>query len=558
MAEPNNDCIKDIMIIDRHSRRTKSWPLVNREDWHQYQIESILGSSPHMSCLCNKYSSLSPVKRNRKLDKALNNFPYAEDLLNKHYGKLAICGGCFTNRFSRFGVMDVDFFFHSCTETEANQILEDCIVFLCSKLKSNLNEFGGLHPNTDYTIKISLERKLYVTNVLALFIGKDNNRTDLIRKYQFIHRVYPNLGCVLGGFDIGPSMIAFDGKDYWATELGAFSYINQVLIVDPQRRSTTFSNRLRKYYERGFSLVFPGLPASRNFFQARENYNILIDQLFDHMKDIGIEFKSGSAMDYDGNPMDKYDFFVPSERSVEFPDFYILDGKSGKGFGHIESNSWQNKPLASICKQEGVPRTDYGDWSFNDPLDIENMNTTFLSMGLKESVTTYVLHEELINASEEELRLIYANMVNNPIILYSTWNNPYLVTKQICDFFKRPTKDKELVSIINSNVQENHQNVKKMLTGNTWMTQDPGRQWTSSVNPQFSSFEAYYGKWYSGFTLNNILDVIFCLFAMNKCRQDSLWARLPKDIIKHIINILIDSHRFCIFKSSEISYTGST
>jgi hypothetical protein len=75
------------------------------------------------------------------------------------------------------------------------------------------------------------------------------------RRYQFIHRVYPSAEHVIGGFDLGPSMVCFDGRDVFSTPFGAWSVANKCIMVDLSRRSTTFEARIRKYASRGCSVL---------------------------------------------------------------------------------------------------------------------------------------------------------------------------------------------------------------------------------------------------------------------------------------------------------------
>ena len=79
------------------------------------------------------------------------------------------------------------------------------------------------------------------------------------RSYQFVHRIYPSLAHVLGGFDISPSMIGFDGTNVVANEMGAWAWVNQTMVVDISRRSLSFQYRLLKYFRRGFNVIFPGI-----------------------------------------------------------------------------------------------------------------------------------------------------------------------------------------------------------------------------------------------------------------------------------------------------------
>jgi len=227
-------------------------------------------------------------------------------LLNKHYGKLAVCGGSLS-RLLRSDInapfpnnedynspqnvhnvlkdSDCDLFFHSCSKEEATTILFDCL----ATISSSLSKHG----------MIRIEHKKYVTNVVLEWEDAYKNRDETIaayeermkerRKhnedhgiyvdisgeggnalnpkgrsyryqiYQFVHRVYPTLGSIIGGFDLGPCMLAFDGRMIWGTTLGAWCTAKSALIVDVSRRSTSFEYRIRNYYNRCYGVVFPGI-----------------------------------------------------------------------------------------------------------------------------------------------------------------------------------------------------------------------------------------------------------------------------------------------------------
>ena len=61
---------------------------------------------------------------------------------------------------------------------------------------------------------VSIVRNQYATSVLV-----HNVEYNICLKYQFIHRIYEHIDQILGGFDIGPSMLAYDGAKFYATEL---------------------------------------------------------------------------------------------------------------------------------------------------------------------------------------------------------------------------------------------------------------------------------------------------------------------------------------------------
>lgn len=111
-----------------------------------------------------------------------------------------------------------------------------------------------------------------VTRLLEQIIAADQYSDDLqIRKnnycitvtgshtYQIIFRLYKSIQEILDGFDLGSSCVGYDGKQVWLNERGKFSHENNCNVVDVTKRSTTFEARLRKYFNRGYSIVLPGL-----------------------------------------------------------------------------------------------------------------------------------------------------------------------------------------------------------------------------------------------------------------------------------------------------------
>ncbi len=78
-------------------------------------------------------------------------------------------------------------------------------------------------------------------------------------RVQIIFRLYSSKSEILHGFDLGTSAVGFDGENVLFTSLGKFTYEYRCLIADTSRRSTTFEARLYKYWRRGFSIVLPHL-----------------------------------------------------------------------------------------------------------------------------------------------------------------------------------------------------------------------------------------------------------------------------------------------------------
>ncbi len=82
-------------------------------------------------------------------------------------------------------------------------------------------------------------------------------------EYQVILRLYQSASQVLHGFDMGPAAIGFDGKHIWVSSLGRLSYEYGINAVDISRRSLSMEYRLKKYFERQFSLVLPWLDMAK-------------------------------------------------------------------------------------------------------------------------------------------------------------------------------------------------------------------------------------------------------------------------------------------------------
>ena len=73
---------------------------------------------------------------------------------------------------------------------------------------------------------------------------------------QIILRDYFSISEILHSFDISSCAIAYDGKTTYFTKLAEWSLINHLNIILPEYRSSTYEIRLKKYFDRGFGLVF--------------------------------------------------------------------------------------------------------------------------------------------------------------------------------------------------------------------------------------------------------------------------------------------------------------
>lgn len=115
------------------------------------------------------------------------------------------------------------------------------------------------HLAARYTIRSVLA----VAGLLTVWAGSrsctDRTCERCSVKIQLILRAYPSVSAILHAFDLASSAVAFDGTDVLTTALGAYAHLYRVNPVNPAYRSTSYEHRLTKYFRRGFGLALPHL-----------------------------------------------------------------------------------------------------------------------------------------------------------------------------------------------------------------------------------------------------------------------------------------------------------
>ena len=73
----------------------------------------------------------------------------------------------------------------------------------------------------------------------------------------------------------------------------------------------------------------------------------------------------------------------------------------------------------------------------------------------------------------------------------------------------------------------------------TWITRNPGRQHTSSINPIFKDVREWYGeKNYTPFLIGIPVKIFTMIFSIWK-KKKTYWYRLPKDIFKMLMDYIM-------------------
>ena len=90
----------------------------------------------------------------------------------------------------------------------------------------------------------------------------------------------------------------------------------------------------------------------------------------------------------------------------------------------------------------------------------------------------------------------------------------------------------ECVKMIIDKMINNAKICQEKLIGINWITKNPGRQWTSSINPIIEDPREWYGKHYIPVKTGIPEDIETCL---RLARLRSIWTVLPKEIFDKIL-----------------------
>jgi hypothetical protein len=180
-------------------------------------------------------------------------YPALAEILNKWKGKVVLAGGCFTSQWLS---KDIDLYFINCSDDEMDAIIHEAYKFI-----------DGYHPCEKKTIEVMKD----ITNIqLVETISGDSSI------YQFIKKSYNSIASILWNFDMYGSMIAYDGKEIWATDVGAWAYENLCNVVDVSWISPYFRLRFEKYCSsKNFTMVLPCIQpwANMNCYVILQHYN---------------------------------------------------------------------------------------------------------------------------------------------------------------------------------------------------------------------------------------------------------------------------------------------
>lgn len=549
-----------LLTQDSYYRKLGKWPLLGIKFKEPRSIEI---TTPYFTTR-DKYWSLINVRFKTFQMVIEEQHPHCTELLTKFDGHIVAAGGAVcksiirnqhNNSYDKHHPNDIDIFFYNLTIEEANKLRTEIIRFLIAKW------------NTD---KIIVTRNEFVTTIYVTVTNQYGD--DDIYMYQLIHRIYPDISAIIGGFDLSICMVAYDGKEIYATPLGAWSIKNQSLLIDTTRRSTSFEHRICKYFNYGINIIFPGLLQTTiddhiiTPCKQSQNYR----EVYQRLEELALVYNYRIlSIDMINNHKNELLFNDQQQKENILPFLHINDGcnhlrRDEVDFGYDSYESVKIN-ISSYKQNEARYINKISDYFHNVDMEyIPQQNATRLRLGNLAAVVSVLngdVEDEINNPNiqfNEEVLEQYRNTAEKARVhfgndfIYEECNEEkfrYLDNCRLAKCFGylsnevkeiRETERYEeyvdkMIDIMKSNFEICFNNLK----GIKWITKNPGRQWTASINPIFADPREWYGKHYLPVVTGIPIEIETCL---RLARLRSVFNVLPKDLFDLLLNYIAKSY----------------
>jgi hypothetical protein len=543
----DRDEIRSILTQDSHYRKNQNWPLLTNENFNlinsHENIDVVDMLNVKLKRDRNSYFHISDFAIRIE-----NKYRFVNDILNKFRGHLVACGGCVINSIisdnytTHTTHSDLDLFFYDLNIEEANKMRISVICEIINNWRSYSDE-----------VKFIIKRNEFVTSIYVFYYN------HLEVEYQLIHRIYPNISSIIGGFDIGACMLAYDGNEIYATPLGAWSLQNRSIIVDTKRRSTSYEHRLVKYFKRGFRIIFPGLDSNitknkKIIGSAFESEEILKLQIMNLINECGYKIDNIKNIMNECSKIQNI-----ADNNISLQNLTLQNGWYDN-IPYLSLTRYNNKLLS----QKSLNKiSDYHNDTGMEFKHFIPANTTKLRLGNLKAVSSLIIinnfygnvYDILINdINNPNLQLneksieIYKNKIENIKSFFNRNGNSYSFN----DSFYRSMKyfgnfTNEILKIEDVNEYDHYRDImikvmidnakicEEKLTGIKWITENPGRQWTSSINPIIADPREWYGENYIPVITGIPIDIESSLRLMKLSKTESYWSYLPKEIFDLIL-----------------------
>src|SRR5579885_997550 len=358
---------------------------------------------------------------------------------------------------------------------------------------------------------------------------------------QFIHRAYPSASSVVTGFDLMACKTFYDGKMVYFTVDAALCLYFGINPVDWRRESPSHLRRIKKYEDKGFIPIFPGL--SLDLFVNSNGY------------------KKSAGYCISGGWLKTRDRRQESYVSIMFSDPYSVDiiNEEGRSIYERYSNkssdyepdaSWTNIDEELVYKYTSVVGIIRGDlrkiYLFaKNYLDIlNNPETVDIEYILKKVLggsysNFYFGNDEIENLNLELHRLLFrrhgGEVPKMKMLTKEEKIKEKNIRRQIKAIFKARLEE------LNTKAEELYVSLQQVK----FITSNPGSQFTCAFNPIFRQKpEDYWGSHYVPVRAESLMPIKLTLLCIRKLRSKECYylAKVPIDVIRIIFYHLYNYH----------------
>ena len=557
--------IKPILTQDSHYRKAQKWPLLSSESFNLIKHHKNIGIIKMLNVKHEKETDNIKININNFVENINNKFRFINDVLDKFRGHLVVCGGSIVNTIFRPQHQqkkhtDIDLFFYDLNIEEANKMR---ISVICEIINNWKSRWDG----EKYIVK----RNEFVSSIYIFYDDV------LLVEYQLIHRIYPDISSIIGGFDIGACMLAYDGHEIYATPLGAWSLRNRSIIVDTKRRSTSYEHRLVKYFKRGFRIIFPGLKNEDIKYKKvigcmSESEEILKSRIFNLITECGYKVNNINNImkecskfqklsddnmspdnlaiirKYDNNilSLTQYHNKTLSEKSLnKISDYYNLNGMNFNYFITANITKLRLGNLKAVSSLIVIDDPNKQNNLFLNPRNAKFIHDNFYNdiydMLVKDvSNPDLQLNEQSIEEYKDKIERIKTRFITSKSVNQQN-DNFYELMRGFGHLTNEVLKIKNVYEydyyrdVMIKVMKDNTKICEKKLIGIKWITKNPGRQWTSSINPIVANPREWYGDDYIPIVTGIPVKIESCLRLISLSRTESYWSLLPTEIFNLIL-----------------------
>jgi hypothetical protein len=302
-------------------------------------------------------------------------------------------------------------------------------------------------------------------------------------KVQVILRAFPSIRSILHGFDVPSCCVAFDGKTTYLTHLAAYAHIYKVNIVEPRYSSTTFASRLVKYFNRGFALGLPNMDPER-----LKPGTVELKTLTLNVRNGGRYFGSGEVV-------------VASTAEEPLSDYDPDASKKRRGEEWLIESATLNAAVRNAAKEDGKPvvlggtcRQSHRDNYYKEYRILFNTfhenEPTWLSI-----LPAEILRSELVmrvNSAYRKNRLDIMKLVD------FMGMSPLEIGILTMTLASNANRNISLVPILQPIIDRIVARYKaRPPKVDWWITVDPSRQYTVSLNPTVTDLQDWYKDAYA-------------------------------------------------------------